>query len=274
MVGGSPVHIAHHAGNLGINMQMISAVGKDRLGEELLAALSDRGLSTDLIQHHPIFSTSIANEQDDEAEETGYWIKLPAAWDYIFSSEEEVKAVKEADILLYTSLVCRNEISRNTLLQLVDKAGIAVFDVNLCPPFYSISLIQTLLLVADVVKLSRAELDLVAGWSSLAKDVRGKMEHVAERYKIKTLVMLEGKEGAYCLQQGTWIYQTGFAVEIANLSGAGDAFLAAFISGLIKGTGLAECLEFACAMWAAVAGNTDGIPDVDLEVLDGMLKHQ
>ena len=233
VAGGAPMNVAYQSKSLGCEVQMISAIGNDDLGKELIAFLNKKGIPTNLIQTNYTFPTSTVQVTLNEKGSASYEIVKPVAWDFIYPDEVRIAAIEHADILLFGSLICREEYSRKTLFELIDKAQKTVFDVNLRAPFYSQPLLESLLEKADVVKVNDEELDIITGWYGLEKDIAGQMEFVREKFKIETLVMTKGKHGAFCLHNNELTTQKSFPVEVQDTVGAGDAFLAAFITCLL-----------------------------------------
>ena len=192
-----------------------------------------------------------------------YEIVAPVAWDFLYTDEVREKAVSSADLLLFGSLVCRNENNLKTLLQLIEKAKKVVFDVNLRPPFYSQSLIETLLAKVDIVKMNDEELAKIMSWYGDKEELKAQMVFVAEKFGIETIIMTAGKDGAYCLHDNHLVFQKSFSVEVKDTVGSGDSFLAAFLYKRLKGSDWQSGLEFACATGALVATKSGGTPNIN-----------
>ena len=274
VAGGAPMNVAYQSKSLGCEVQMISAIGNDDLGKELIAFLNKKGIPTNLIQTNYTFPTSTVQVTLNEKGSASYEIVKPVAWDFIYPDEVRIAAIEHADILLFGSLICREEYSRKTLFELIDKAQKTVFDVNLRAPFYSQPLLESLLEKADVVKVNDEELDIITGWYGLEKDIAGQMEFVREKFKIETLVMTKGKHGAFCLHNNELTTQKSFPVEVQDTVGAGDAFLAAFITKMLYGETWQGCLEFACATGALVATKSGGTPEINETLVKDFLLEQ
>jgi len=274
VAGGAPMNVAYQSKSLGCEVQMISAIGNDDLGKELIAFLNKKGIPTNLIQTNYTFPTSTVQVTLNEKGSASYEIVKPVAWDFIYPDEVRIAAIEHADILLFGSLICREEYSRKTLFELIDKAQKTVFDVNLRAPFYSQPLLESLLEKADVVKVNDEELDIITGWYGLEKDIAGQMELVKDKFKIETLVMTKGKHGAFCLHNNELTTQKSFLVEVQDTVGAGDAFLAAFITKMLYGETWQGCLEFACATGALVATKSGGTPEINETLVKDFLLEQ
>ena len=136
-IGGAPLNVAFRLSTLGISTQIISRIGNDILGKQVLAFLEKNNIGTSAIQIDDTFCTGqVAVLINDKGSAT-YTINYPVAWDEIEVTPEAKKAVKNADAIVFGSLVCRNDTSYKTLLSLLKIAKNKVFDVNLRSPFYT-----------------------------------------------------------------------------------------------------------------------------------------
>ena len=80
-LGGAPANFAYHASQFGFDSRVISAVGDDRLGDEILESFDDKQLKY-FIQRVP-YPTGTVQVQPDENGIPGYEIKEKVAWDNI-----------------------------------------------------------------------------------------------------------------------------------------------------------------------------------------------
>jgi fructokinase len=263
VAGGAPMNVVFHTNNFGIDARLISSVGNDLLGKELLLFLKQKGISTELVRTNHDFPTSTVPVTLDEKGSASYEIVEPVAWDFLQAEKQENKAVVSSTLLLFGSLICRNDNNIKALFQLIDKAQKTVFDVNLRPPFYSKELIETLLQKADIVKMNDEELDIIAGWYNKKDDLKEQMIFLMEKFDIETLVMTNGKEGAYCMHNNQLFEQKGFPVKVKDTVGSGDSFLAAFLFKMLTGSDWQQCLEFACATGALVAMQSGGTAEIN-----------
>ncbi|MFK7809949.1 MAG: carbohydrate kinase [Saprospiraceae bacterium] len=261
--GGAPMNVAIHAKNFGMDAHLISAVGNDELGESLLRFIQQKGISTDLIHRNFTFDTSTVQVTLDKKGIASYDIVKPVAWDFLSVKNEQKAVVKKSDYLLFGSLIVRSNNNFVQLQKLIEKAQKTVFDVNLRPPFYSQSEIESLLQKANIVKLNDDELDIIAGWYDSKNTIADQMDLVKNKFNIDTLVMTQGKHGAYCLHNETLFQQNSFSVKVKDTVGSGDSFLAAFLYKMSQGVGWQECLKFACAMGALVATKSGATPTID-----------
>jgi fructokinase len=120
--GGAPMNVAYHLNRLGIQSTIISSIGMDDDGDELKVFLSNIGMPTEFIQTDEQYPTSKVLARIGADDEVTYDIVAPVAWDFIRYEHGFARLIEDADVLVYGSLVARNATSRDTLLQLLDRA--------------------------------------------------------------------------------------------------------------------------------------------------------
>jgi len=268
IAGGAPMNVAFHANQFGLRSLMVSRVGNDELGHGLLDFLDEKGVSTRLVQADETFPTGIVNVVLDEKGSPSYEIVQPAAWDFIEPDEKVSSLAGATDAFVFGSLACRNERSRETLFDLLDAARLRVLDVNLRAPFYNKNLLADLLIKADIVKMNDEELALISSYWSQAKSMDAQMAFLLEQFRLETLIVTKGPNGAVCLDADGLHEQSGFKVRVKDTIGSGDAFLAAYLSKNLDGASIGESLRFACAIGALTATKSGGTPVIDEDELD------
>lgn len=258
--GGAPMNVAADLRNFGVNAQLISRVGDDELGVEMLQFLTSKGLPTDLIQIGRTHLTGVAKANISDANEVTYKIVQPVAWDYIQPEPQLVETVRQSDLFVYGSLAARSPLTRETLLDLLAVARRKVFDVNLRAPHYERSLIEELLRQADIAKLNEHELIELSEWYGYEPNLHRAMDLLRERYQLETLCVTLGEAGAVLLDSNGFTTQSGFEIDVEDTIGSGDAFLAAFLYKMTQQESPGQILEFACATGAYVATQRGATP--------------
>lgn len=272
VAGGAPMNVAFHANQFGMESKMISCVGDDELGKELIRFLENKGVSTSLIQTDPTFPTGTVNVILDNGGSPSYEIVSPVAWDYIRADDKTKDVVRSADALVFGSLACRTERNKRTLFEYLELAPVRVLDVNLRVPFYSRPLIESLLARADIVKMNDEELALIAGWQQAAGSEKAQLGFLRDAFGLDVLILTRGKNGAACLDESGFHEHPGFPVTVKDTIGSGDSFLAAFLSKYLRGANTRKCLAFAGAVGALVATRAGGTPEItagDIQAIMG-----
>lgn len=274
IVGGAPTNVAFHANQIGLQAKIISRVGQDQLGDEIIDFLKDRAISTDLLQVDPVLPTGIVMVQIDHNGHPTYEIKEELAWDHIAFEPRVMDEVRECDAIIYSSLACRNAASRQTLLHLLEVAPFRVLDVNLRAPYYSKELLLALLQKADIVKFSHPELQILQEWLGLSVSTPETMQIVQEQFELDQVIVTLGAKGAFCIDNGEVFQHPGYQVSTQDTIGTGDAFLAAYLCKMLQGASTSQCLDFACAAGAYVATRRGGTPIIyENLILDFIRNH-
>jgi fructokinase len=259
--GGAPMNVALHLYKQGLNSALISAVGADENGQELLRFLKKEGLDIQDIQKN-LLPTGIVDVHLDEENQATYTIVKPVAWDQIEYRPEFDQLAEQAEAIVFGSLACRSAKSRETLLKLIEKVSLRIFDMNLRPPHFEKSILETLLHQADILKINEHELDYLANLYDFESPYQqGLLPHLSERFSLKMIIITLGDEGARVWHDGQIFTHPGYKVKVADTVGAGDAFLATFISGLLHNYPMQQILTRSCAAGALVASHSGANPD-------------
>jgi fructokinase len=262
-IGGAPLNVALRMNSLGVETAMISRVGEDENGEDILSFLSSQEITTDLIQVTKEYKTGAVNVMINEKGNASYDILYPSAWDKIVETEIMDKVISEADIFVFGSLICRDEVSRITLLNLLDKAKYKVLDANLRAPYYTTEILNNLMQKADFIKLNDEELreisrELGSPYNSFEQNIK----FIAEKTNTKQVCVTKGEFGAVLYYNDKFYYNSGYFVKVVDTVGAGDSFLASLLIRLLRGKSPQKALNYACAVGALVAGQEGANPKI------------
>lgn len=254
-IGGAPLNLALRISTFGFPVSMISAVGNDNDGKTILAYIEEKGLNTQGIQILETFKTGLVDVCINSKGSATYTIEYPSAWDKIESSEAIDAIIKKADIFLFGSLVCRDEVSKQTLLDLLENQQMyKVFDVNLRKPHYAMETLQQLMIHADFIKFNDEELiEVSQSLGSTFSSIEDNMMFISQLTNTKSICVTKGKHGSVLLWKENLYYNAGFFIKVVDTVGAGDSFLAALISKLLSNSYPQEAIDFASAIGAMVA---------------------
>lgn len=269
--GGAPMNVAYQLHRLGKNPAMISRIGKDERGEELMQVLKSKGLNTDYIQLDAAVPTGIVRAEQHANGDMSYDIVSPSAWDHITADETTEALVKQAEYFVFGSLSARHTTSRNTLFRLLEMAHTKVLDINLRTPHYSRPLIESLLQYADILKLNIDELELVTNWYGSYNNTADRVSLLQDKFGIRNMIVTMGAKGAQLHLNGQSYAHPGYVVPVTDTVGSGDAFLAAFISKTIDKAAPEELLDFANRLAATITTYKGAMPDYDIKEVDSLL---
>lgn len=261
------MNVAADLRNFGINSQLVSRVGSDDLGRELLDFLGQKGLPLNLIQIGQTHLTGVAKANISDSNEVTYKIVQPVAWDYIHLEPALLEVVRNSDFFVYGSLAARSPQTHETLMALLAVAPRKVFDVNLRAPHYNRAIVEELLNQATIAKLNEHELVELASWYGEENDLHRAMHQLRNQFKLDKLIVTLGEHGAVLLDKAGLHSQVGFPVDVADTIGSGDAFLAAFLYQTIQGASPQKTLEFACATGSYVATQHGATPSFSEETI-------
>lgn len=261
--GGAPMNVALHLRQQGIESMMASRIGPDEAGSELIAFLKEHNLYSELIQQDEKLPTCVVSVELDDHRQATYAIPYPVSWDNIQPDSALTEAAKKADVIVYGSLASRDKTSRNTLMELLKSDALKVFDVNIRAPHFDMENLKILGGMANIVKLNSEELDMLAGTELAHLSQKEKVSFLADYLGVDTLCITRGDCGAMALVEGVFYEHPGFKVEVLDTVGAGDAFLATFIAGILQAETPNIILQKACAVGAFVAAHRGANPVYD-----------
>ncbi|MFH6998702.1 carbohydrate kinase family protein [Flavobacterium sp. FlaQc-57] len=271
-IGGAPLNVALRMKTLGCEVAMISCVGKDEDGKAIIDQVKSLGLETNAIMQTEDFPTGLVNVTLNERGSASYEISYPSAWDKIVLNDFAKKLVADADVLIYGSLVCRDQVSRQSLEELLQTKAYKVFDVNLRKPHYSYEILEQLMHSANFIKFNDEELlEIAAAMNSSFTSLEDNMRFIAQKTKVTTMCVTKGKHGALLMWEGQLYENGGYPVEVADTVGAGDSFLAALITSLLTGKAPQTAIDFACAVGALVAQAPGANPEISNSKIENLM---
>jgi fructokinase len=270
-LGGAPLNVAYHLHRLGRPVDIVSSLGIDVLGDEVIRRLEQWRLPTGAIIRDFVRPTGYVRATLNSAGEARYEFAANVAWDEILLNPTAKTRLSQAQAFVFGSLAQRasaNHVSLDEALKRVPPAAWRIFDVNLRPPFDDLSRVTELMRRANVLKFNAAEAARVAAHES---EHPGREEFYAREIAARTdcplICITAGPRGAGLLRQGEWQWEPAQPVTVADTVGAGDAFTAGFIAQLLRGVEKADALlQFACRLAEWTAAHRGATPDYDESV--------
>lgn len=276
--GGAPFNVTAHLAQIGVSASLISCIGRDALGDEILKVAQDKGVNTQFVTRARIgLGTGTVLVTVDVNGNATYELVQPAAWDEIKVSAEALEAVSKARALIYGSLAGRSPYNLGQVALLLDVEGpLKFFDVNLRPPFADPMLVMELAKRADVLKLNDGEAGQLAVWfrtGELRPDtprnadaVSAACATIAEATNTARICVTMAEEGAALWDRGKLVTAPTPRVLVKDTVGAGDAFMAGLMVGLTRGTDPQKVLTNACRLGAFVASHDGATPLLPPEI--------
>lgn len=267
-LGGAPANFAYNVSQFGLESRVVSAVGDDKLGNEILNSFDHKELKY-FIEKVP-YPTGTVQVELDEAGIPCYDIKENVAWDNIpFTSQLEALA-KNTRSVCFGSLAQRNVVSRETINRFLDTmpdddGQCKIFDINLRQGFYSKEIICQSMKRCNILKINDEELVTVSrmfGYPGI--DLQDKCWILLAKYNLKMLILTCGVNGSYVFTPGEVSFVETPKVKIADTVGAGDSFTATFVAAILNGGSVRDAHKQAVAVSAYVCtqnGAMTQIPD-------------
>ncbi len=271
-IGGAPANFAYHVSQFGLPSCVVSAVGDDALGHEIVENFTSKGLNH-LIETVP-YPTGTVQVEIDQAGVPQYEIKENVAWDNIVYNDMLQDLAVNTKAVCFGSLAQRNVVSRTTINRFLDAIPaendpLIVFDVNLRQGFYNKEILCNSMERCNVLKINDEELVAISrmfGYPGI--DLQDKCWILLGKYNLKMLILTCGINGSYVFTPGNVSFQPTPTVEVADTVGAGDSFTAAFISSILKGKSVAEAHSCAVQTSAFVCTKKGAMPLLPAELTE------
>lgn len=263
-IGGAPANFAYHVSQFGLPSCVVSAVGEDILGKEIIDNLTSKGLNHQIAEVP--YPTGTVQVEIDQAGIPQYEIKENVAWDNIPYTDELHELAQNTKAVCFGSLAQRNVVSRETINRFLDSMPktdetLVVFDVNLRQGFYNKDILCNSMERCNILKINDEELVTVSrmfGYPGI--DLQDKCWILLGKYNLKMLILTCGINGSYVFTPGNVSFQPTPKVEVADTVGAGDSFTAAFIAGILKGKSVKKAHHIAVETSAYVCTKNGAMP--------------
>ena len=263
-IGGAPANFAYHVSQFGLESRVVSAVGDDALGEEILTNFREKNLQC--MVPKVAFPTGTVQVTVDAAGVPCYDIMQGVAWDNIPFTEELAKLAGQTCAVCFGSLAQRSEVSHNTIQSFLDAMsdgdGIyRIFDINLRQDFYNREILCESLEKCNVLKINDEELSIVGRmFGYTGQDMRETCMKLLEDYGLIMLILTCGVAGSHVFTRDSVSFRETPKVSVADTVGAGDSFTGAFIAALLKGKTVEDAHGLAVDVSAYVCTQSGAMP--------------
>lgn len=250
VLGGAPFNVAWHCQAFGLQPLLISRVGNDSPGDNVIAAMQNWGMKIDGLQVDSDHATGRVTVSFNE-NEPSYDIVENSAWDFLNS--QALPKLDKKSILYHGSLALRNPVAAQCLQTIKQSISKSIFvDINLRSPWWSMSLINNIMQDSHWLKINTDELDLIVEGS---QNMENKARHLLTDLPLDLIVVTQGAAGAIAMsQEETCSVQPEISVDVIDTVGAGDAFTSVLLLGLHKTWSLQVTLERAQQFASKVVG--------------------
>ena len=272
-LGGAPANFAYHVSQFGLESRVVSAVGDDKLGKEILDNFREKKLNG-MVETVP-YPTGTVQVTLDDVGVPCYDIKEGVAWDNIPYTDALEELAKQTRAVCFGSLAQRSIVSRQTIGRFLDAMPdtpdtLKIFDINLRQNFYTKEILCDSMRRCNILKINDEELVTVSrmfGYPGI--DLQDKCWILLGKYNLRMLILTCGVNGSYVFTPGCVSFVETPRVQVADTVGAGDSFTAAFVSSILKGKTVNEAHRLAVNTSAFVCTQQGAMP-----VLPDKLKKQ
>ncbi|MFC1987063.1 carbohydrate kinase [Chloroflexota bacterium] len=270
-LGGAPANFAYDVSALGGEGLVVSSVGSDPLGDEILERLGTLSLNFDYVTsdtEHPTGTTSVSVGAEGNP---SFTIREDVAWDFIPATPQLVELGKNADAITFGTLAQRSEVSRATIRAFVGQTRsnvLRILDINLRQAFYSMEVIEWSLDACDVLKVNEEELQTLAHLLGIEGDESQVLHSLSERLNLRLIALTKGAHGSVLYSYQQISVHGGYKTEVVDTVGCGDAFTAALALGILEGIDLETINDYANRVASFVSskrGATPPLPE-DLKI--------
>lgn len=256
--GGSASNIAVNLSKLGLQVSLVTKVGKEPLGNFLIKYLKGFGVNTSFISQDPNHKTSLAVVEVLPPDSFTTLFFRECCADLQLKYEDlPMEDIRNSHLLVSTGGSLTSLPARETVLKLLEELKnydtiIKVFDIDYRSSLWkdkdtARKYLRAAAEMADIIFANEDELNLLGDGltpESLAKELHLK--------GIKYVIYKRGSRGAIIYAPDNKLEITPYPSEIVSTNGAGDAFAAGFCYGLLLEWPLEKCAKFGSAAGAVV----------------------
>ena len=263
-IGGAPANFAYHVSQFGFDSRVVSAVGNDELGDEILEIFREKQLKHQLERVN--YPTGTVQVTLDNGGVPCYDIKEGVAWDNIPFTDDLKRLALSTRAVCFGSLAQRDEVSRATINRFLDtmpdmEGQLKIFDINLRQNFYTKEVLRESFRKCNVLKINDEELveiGKIFGWPELS--MKETCLKLLADYNLKILILTCGVNGSYVFEKESVSFVSTPRVEVADTVGAGDSFTAAFVAAMLKGMPVKQAHQLAVDVSAFVCTQHGAMP--------------
>jgi fructokinase len=237
VLGGAPFNVAWHLRGFGADPLLITSVGQDPEGQEILERMGSWEMDTSGVQVHPTKPTGRVTAHLKDGQPT-FEIEADQAFDGI--NPQDLPAPSSPSLLYFGSLCLREDASAATLAHLretLEEAAPRVptlVDVNLRAPWWERDRVRRHIRGVDWLKVNDEEVGLLTGRPvNTESEIMEAAQALKSELGIGNVVVTLGSQGAVALPEGEPVRVEGRKLpEIVDTVGAGDAFTSVLALGI------------------------------------------
>lgn len=237
--GGAPANVLAALARLGGRAAFIGKVGRDQFGNFLRDVLIANGIDAQGLRYTAKASTTLAFVHLDSSGNRSFsFCRKPGADILLEAREVDLTLLEQCSVFHFGSLSLTNEPARSATLHAAKQAKrlgkIISYDPNWRPPLWRNAAaakkgMELGLVYCDVIKVSETELEFLTG----EPDIPRAASRLAD-IGIQTVLVTLGADGCYFKCRAGAGHVPSYPVKAVDTTGAGDAFLGAFLFRLCR----------------------------------------
>ena len=263
-LGGAPANFVAHAQQLGAESYLLSALGKDELGQKAMEELQCLNIDTSGGQLNSVSTTGRVIVSLDSRGNPNYNIEDNSAWDQIEFDITQAKIASRLDAICFGTLAQRSPVSQNTIIKILNATShtcLRVFDVNFRQNYYNSKIVVQSLNLANAVKMNEDEFLEIGTMFSFSKNHKKGLQFLINEFDLKFGIITLGENGAVLASKDNFCsYSPKNKIEIKSTVGAGDAFTAAVVMGWLEQKPMEQIIQKASDLATFVCSHLEAVP--------------
>lgn len=267
VVGGAPYNVTRHCHAFGLDVHFLTAVGRDELGKRILEEIKLSGLPAEGVQQHATLPTG---QVMVHLEKNGHRFEIldQQAYDALAWPPVEALTQRYPPRLVYFGTLALRHAPMQALagqwLALCEQATVFC-DINLRAPWYDVDNVRLALQAADILKINHEELPEICKLTGLPEspDLNEQARHLLMAFNLAEMFVTCGEQGSFWLNAYGDSYRAPpirMQAPFVDSVGAGDAYTAIVIRGLMAGWSRQVILPRAAAFAASICGIRGAVP--------------
>lgn len=268
-IAGAESNLAIGAAKLGHSAGWISALGKDEFGQYVCNCIRSEGVDTQSVFFDPNYRTGIMFKQMQNASETSvFYYRENSAASHMDAAILDESYLANSRILHLTGITpvlstqCRETVEAAMDMAAEHQVDIS-FDPNIRRKLWGTTdyapMLKKMMLKSQIVLLGADEAEALIG----TRDPKKIGHTMFEQGRAKVVAVKDGANGAVIVTEDAALFIPPCACHPIDPIGAGDAFNAAFLCGILEGKTWKTCGEMgavAGALATETYGDTEGYP--------------
>lgn len=265
LIGGAPYNVARHLKAFGLAPVLITKVGEDTFGDSILQEMQSHHLSYEGVQRDAVYPTGQVKVTFTEL---GHQFEILPNQAYDFLENDAALNIvnTHSPAMFYLgTLALRSQQTREVASQLLAQISCSVFcDINLRAPWYCAQTLEFALNHADIVKINHEELAEIAPMLGFSGHAEQQARAIQKKYGLAHVLVTCGETGSWWLNDAQNILHAAsgkLASPFIDSVGAGDAYSAIVMLGLVSGWEVDLIINRASDFAASICGIRGAVPN-------------